>query len=59
MNLRDQQDFGTLLIQASAFLNLPPGLVEKDYWICQTLAALRARHYGQFVLKGGTSLALL
>lgn len=31
--------------------------MEKDYWLAQVLRALAQHHYGQFVLKGGTSLS--
>lgn len=55
--LRDRPDFAELLRAAASDLRVPPALVEKDYWLTQVLRVLARRHYGQFVLKGGTSLA--
>ena len=55
--LRDTPDFPELLRTAAADLRVPAALVEKDYWLAQVLRALARHHYGQFILKGGTSLS--
>lgn len=55
--LRDEPSFPDLLGQVGEQLRLPVGLIEKDYWLTQILAALVTNHFGQFVLKGGTSLS--
>lgn len=50
-------DFVDLLVAAAAWKNLPPGIVEKDYYLTRSLSALTTALGGQFVLKGGTSLS--
>jgi len=55
--LRDDAQFPDLLRTAAAELRVPDALVEKDYWLTQVLRALAHGHYGQFILKGGTSLS--
>lgn len=55
--LRETPDFAALLRTAAADLRVPAALVEKDYWLAQVLRVLAKRHYGQFILKGGTSLS--
>lgn len=55
--LRDDRDFQTAIDRAAADLGETPAFVEKDYWVTQTLRALRSTIPGGFVLKGGTSLS--
>ena len=54
--LHNHKDFPSLLRIVGAELNIDPGLVEKDYWIMQSLYGLKKQGY-QFELKGGTSLS--
>lgn len=53
----DPRQFADLIAAAARALGVPPSLVEKDYWLTQVLRAVRNAHYGEFVLKGGTSLS--
>ena len=55
--LRDDPGFPDLLRTAAADLQVPAALAEKDYWLTQVLRVLAQHHYGQFILKGGTSLS--
>jgi len=55
--LRDQEDLPALCGQAGEILDLPHGVVEKDYWVTQALRALQATYPGEFIFKGGTSLS--
>jgi len=55
--LRERGDFRELLLAAAEAKGLPVGLIEKDYWLTQLLRRLARDHYGQFILKGGTSLS--
>lgn len=56
--LRDNpQDFARLIGAAAQELRVPESLIEKDYWLTQVLRAVNDAHFGQFVLKGGTSLS--
>ena len=45
--------------QAAARLGLPPAAVEKDFWVCWTLARLFSseRLASRILFKGGTSLS--
>lgn len=54
--LHRHKDFPSLLRIVGAELGIDSGLVEKDYWIMQSLYGLRKQGY-QFELKGGTSLS--
>lgn len=54
--LHNHKDFPELLRIVGAELDIDPGLVEKDYWIMQSLYGLKKQGY-QFELKGGTSLS--
>jgi hypothetical protein len=55
--LRDQQDLRALCGVAGERLDLPEGVVEKDYWVTQALRALQRAYSGEFIFKGGTSLS--
>ncbi|WP_286338599.1 nucleotidyl transferase AbiEii/AbiGii toxin family protein [Bacteroides acidifaciens] len=56
MNLhRDQEAFSELIIAASNELHIPPGIIEKDYYVTLALRELASRVKGM-VFKGGTSL---
>ena len=56
MNLhRDQEAFSELIIAASNELHIPPGIIEKDYYVTFALRELASRVKGM-VFKGGTSL---
>ncbi len=50
-------DFPDLLAKASEHKNLPDAIIEKDYFIVRALRAVVTGMPGQFVFKGGTSLA--
>lgn len=49
--------FPTLLQFAANELDVPRIIIEKDYWVTETLRALAEYHPGEFVFKGGTSLS--
>jgi hypothetical protein len=53
----DLPDFSDLLRAAAEWKRLPASIVEKDYYLTRSLDSLRARHDGEFILKGGTSLS--
>ncbi len=56
MNLHhDHEAFSELIIAASNELHIPPGIIEKDYYVTITLRELACRVKGM-VFKGGTSL---
>lgn len=56
MNLHlDHEAFSELIIAASNELHIPPGIIEKDYYVTFALKELAARVKGM-VFKGGTSL---
>lgn len=50
-------DFGDLLAATANAKNLPDAIIEKDYFVVRALHALSEAVPGQFVFKGGTSLA--
>lgn len=50
-------DFEDLIEATAQWKGLPPGVIEKDYWVVRALQVLRANAEGQFVFKGGTSLS--
>lgn len=51
------RDFNDLVRAAVGEINLPPGAVEKDYYVVRALRALQDRLAGRFLFKGGTSLS--
>lgn len=56
MNLHhDYEAFSELIIAASNELHIPPGIIEKDYYVTLALRELVSRVKGM-VFKGGTSL---
>ena len=56
MNLHhDHEAFSELIIAASNELHIPPGIIEKDYYVTLALRELASRVKGM-VFKGGTSL---
>ena len=56
MNLHhDHEAFSELIIAASNELHIPPGIIEKDYYVTFALRELASRVKGM-VFKGGTSL---
>lgn len=56
MNLHhDLEAFSELIIAASSELHIPPGIIEKDYYVTFALRELAFRVKGM-VFKGGTSL---
>ena len=56
MNLHlDHDAFSELVIAASNELHIPPGIVEKDYYVTLAFKELASRVKGM-VFKGGTSL---
>ena len=56
MNLHlDHEAFSELIIAASNELHIPPGIIEKDYYVTLALKELASRVKGM-VFKGGTSL---
>ena len=56
MNLHhDRETFSELIVAASNELHIPPGIIEKDYYVTLTLRELVSRVKGM-VFKGGTSL---
>lgn len=54
--LHDHPAFPDLLNILSEEMDILPGLIEKDYWIMQSLYGLKKQGYN-FQLKGGTSLS--
>ncbi len=50
-------DFSDLLRATAQWKNIGAAIIEKDYYLTRALCALAAKHRGQFVLKGGTSLS--
>jgi len=55
----DPEVFKATIVVAAERLDIQPLAVEKDYWVCEVLRTLVARHPGQVVFKGGTSLEKL
>lgn len=56
MNLHhDKEAFSELVVAASNELRIPPGIIEKDYYVTLVLKELASRGKGM-VFKGGTSL---
>lgn len=55
--LRDEQDLEGLCERVGEILDIPTGVVEKDYWVAQVLRALQTTYPGEFIFKGGTSLS--
>lgn len=56
MNLHhDKEAFSELIAAASNELHIPPGIIEKDYYVTLVLRELASRVKGM-VFKGGTSL---
>jgi hypothetical protein len=53
----DLSDFKDLLRAAADWKKQRTAIVEKDYYLARALYALCARHAGEFILKGGTSLS--
>lgn len=51
------EDFRDLVEAVARANNLPPAIIEKDYYVVRALRALQDAVPGQFVLKGGTSLS--
>lgn len=51
------EDFNDLIRAVAGDRNLPPAIVEKDYYVVRALRALEENIRGQFVFKGGTSLS--
>lgn len=54
---RDESDFPEIFGVAAEALDLPPAVIEKDYWATQALRGLVGAHSQHFVFKGGTSLS--
>lgn len=52
----DLPDFLDLLRAAADWKRQRTAIVEKDYYLTRALHSLCARHAGEFILKGGTSL---
>ena len=56
MNLHhDHEVFSEFIIAASNELHIPPGIIEKDYYVTLALKELVSRVKGM-VFKGGSSL---
>src|SRR5690348_14680145 len=53
----DLKDFSDLLAATARAKNLPDAIIEKDYFVVRALRTLCEAMPGQFVFKGGTSLA--
>lgn len=49
-------DFADELAGAAEQLGIPVIAVEKDYWVTRALRGMAARHPGEFIFKGGTSI---
>jgi hypothetical protein len=54
---RNTSEFKPTVGAAAERLNISATAIEKDYWVSEVLRALAAKHYGDFVFKGGTSLS--
>src|SRR2546428_13436069 len=50
-------DFNDLVRATAGDIGLPPGAVEKDYYVVRALRALQDKLAGRFLFKGGTSLS--
>jgi len=55
----DPAGFDDVVVTAAQQLGVRPLAVEKDYWACEALRAIKAAHPGEVVFKGGTSLEKL
>jgi predicted nucleotidyltransferase component of viral defense system len=53
----DLPDFGDLIKVVASTKNVPPAVIEKDYYVVRALRALCDSIPNQFVFKGGTSLS--
>jgi hypothetical protein len=53
----DHADFGPTIDAVAERLGISPTAVEKDFWVTQVLRILAQDFAGDFVFKGGTSLA--
>jgi hypothetical protein len=54
---RARTDFEPTLRTAAEQLNVPPIVLEKDYWITQVLRHISKEFPNDFIFKGGTSLS--
>jgi hypothetical protein len=54
---RARADFEPTLRAAAEQLNVPPIVLEKDYWITQVLRHISEEFPDDFIFKGGTSLS--
>jgi predicted nucleotidyltransferase component of viral defense system len=53
----DLPDFADLVQAVAGAKKVPPGIIEKDYYVVRVLRALCDSLPDQFVFKGGTSLS--
>lgn len=53
----DLPDFADLLRATADWKKQRMAIVEKDYYLTRALHALSTNHFGEFILKGGTSLS--
>lgn len=53
----EQPEFATLAQVAANHVGVPRMMIEKDYWVTETLRELARAHPDEFVFKGGTSLS--
>jgi predicted nucleotidyltransferase component of viral defense system len=53
----DTIEFAGLAQVAAGHFGVPRVMIEKDYWVTETLRELAESHPGEFVFKGGTSLS--
>jgi len=54
---RHTPEFKPTIEAAAERLNISATAIEKDYWVSEVLRVLAARHHGNFLFKGGTSLS--
>lgn len=55
--LGEQPEFATLSQIVATQLGVTRQMIDKDYWVTETLRELVRSHPGEFVFKGGTSLS--
>jgi predicted nucleotidyltransferase component of viral defense system len=55
--LSDHKEFADVVLAVANERNLPPSIIEKDYFLTRALALINGQLRGQFIFKGGTSLS--
>lgn len=55
--LHERDDYADLLVQVAVRLDIDAAIIEKDYWVTETLRVIASEFGRGVVFKGGTSLS--